>query len=61
VGFVSCCSLPLRFCSPRILDSQPVKEKIRAFLLAKTNENVAFRREKVFYLKYVGAGKGMTE
>ena len=35
---------------PRILDSQPVKEKIRAFLLAKTNENVAFEKIDLVWL-----------
>jgi hypothetical protein len=35
---------------PRILDSQPVKEKIRAFLLAKTKENVAFEKIDLVWL-----------
>ena len=35
---------------PRILDSQPVKEKIRAFLLAKTNENVAVEKIDLVWL-----------
>ena len=38
------------FILPRILDSQPVKEKIRAFLLAKTNENVAFEKIDLAWL-----------
>ena len=40
----------ITFLLPRILDSQPVKEKIRAFLLAKTNESVAFEKIDLVWL-----------
>ena len=38
---MSSCSLRLALLLPRILDSQAVREKIRAFLVSKTNGNVA--------------------
>ena len=42
--------LAIAFLLPRIFDSQPVKEKIRAFLLEKTNENVAFEKIDLVWL-----------